>query len=67
MPHKGSAGSSLGGGVVHTRKRRTLQKNTAPCPVCGAGKGQPCFTSVPGRGLRNLPRTHTQNDRNSSK
>lgn len=60
MPHKGSAGASLGGGIIRTRKRRPMQRNTAPCPVCGAGKGQPCFESVPGRGLRDLPKTHTQ-------
>lgn len=47
----------LGGSVVRTRKRK-LQTNSSPCPECGAGRGQPCFTNVPGRGLRNLGRTH---------
>ena len=60
MPHKGSSGASLGGGIIRTRKRRSRQLNTTPCPVCGAGKGQPCFESIPGRGLRDLPKTHTQ-------
>ena len=57
---KGSAGTSLGGGIIRTRKRRPKQRNTAPCPVCGAGKGQPCFESVPGRGLRDLAKTHVK-------
>lgn len=57
---KGSSGTSLGGGIIHTRKRKDKQRNVAPCPTCGAGKGQPCFESVPGRGLRDLRKTHTQ-------
>lgn len=48
---------SLGGKVVRTRKKK-LQANSSPCPECGAGRGQPCFRNVPGRGLRNLGRTH---------
>ncbi|WP_427019554.1 zinc finger domain-containing protein (plasmid) [Pseudarthrobacter sp. P1] len=66
MAHKGSSGTSLGGGIIHTRKR-TKQRNTAPCPVCGAGKGQPCFQSVPGRGLRDVARTHTQASKQACK
>ncbi|WP_425570112.1 zinc finger domain-containing protein [Paeniglutamicibacter cryotolerans] len=58
MALKGSSGASLGGGVVHTRRKKPRQLNTVPCSVCGAGKGQPCFESVPGRGLRDLPRVH---------
>lgn len=53
----GNFGTSLNGKVVRTRKRK-LQSNSTPCPECGAGKGQPCFTNVPGRGLRNRSKTH---------
>lgn len=53
---KGTTGASMGG-VIRTRRPKQ-QKNPTPCPTCGAGKGQPCFTNVPGRGLRNLPKTH---------
>lgn len=58
MAHKGSSGASLGGGIIRTRKRPALEKNPSPCPTCGAGKGQLCFEPVPGRGLKDLKRTH---------
>lgn len=54
---KGSAGASLGGSIIRTRRPKH-QKNTTPCPTCGAGKGESCFVNVPGRGLRNLAKTH---------
>lgn len=42
MPQKGTAGASLGGRIIHTRKRPTRQKNTGVCPKCGSVKGEPC-------------------------
>ena len=54
---KGTAGTSLGGGIIRTRRPKR-QRNNTPCPSCGAGKGQSCFEPVPGRGLKTLTRTH---------
>ncbi|HEX9088877.1 MAG TPA: hypothetical protein VF867_15270 [Arthrobacter sp.] len=53
-----ATGTSLGGAIVHTRKPKTREKNPTQCPACGAGKGEPCFKNVPGRGLKSLHRTH---------
>lgn len=57
MGLRGQSGASLGGNVVRTRQRK-LQRNSSPCPTCGAGKGSPCFDNTPGGGLKKLSRTH---------
>lgn len=53
---KGRTGTSLGGNVVRV-ERRTYEKNTAPCKVCGSVKGEPCRAVKPGH-IGFLYKTH---------
>jgi len=67
MAYKGTSGGSLGGGIVHTRKRPQRQLNSSPCPMCGAGKGQTCQDNRPGMNLRPMSKTHASSNQTATK